>query len=66
MLRAIPFRHGSEQNARDAARRALAESLGSLAPNTIVIGIDPERDLILAHQLRCRGGVDDVDVLGLR
>ena len=27
---------------------------------------EDERDLILAHQLRCRGGVDDVDVLGLR
>jgi len=66
VLRAFKFEHGAAQGPLDAGRRALAESAGSLAPNTIVIGIDPERDLILAHQLRCRGGVDDVDVLGLR
>src|SRR5579872_1422814 len=30
-------------------RRALAEAFGSFAPNTIVVGIDQERRLILAH-----------------
>jgi multisubunit Na+/H+ antiporter MnhE subunit len=49
-LLVVPFDHGGET--RDAhARRALAESFGSFAPNTIVIGIDVERDEIVAHQL---------------
>ena len=47
------------------ARRALAEAVGSLTPNTIVIGVDEERNLILGHQLRRSGGADGVDVLGL-
>src|SRR5438270_64283 len=51
-LRALPFAFGGPESSRDVGRRALAEGLGSLAPNTIVIGIDPERDLLLAHQLR--------------
>ena len=49
-FRAVPFRAGGD-GPRDVARRALSESLGSLGPNTIVIGIDRERDLILVHQL---------------
>jgi hypothetical protein len=49
-LRAVPFRAGGESS-RDVGRRALAEGLGSLAPNTIVIGIDGARDLLLVHQL---------------
>jgi hypothetical protein len=64
-LRAVPFDFGDGDDGRDMARRALAEAVGSLAPNTIVIGIDDERDLILAHQLRRSGGADGVDVLGL-
>jgi multisubunit Na+/H+ antiporter MnhE subunit len=49
-IRAMPFRHGGD--APDAAgRRALAESLGSFAPNTIVIGVDDERNVIVVHQL---------------
>lgn len=65
-LRAFRFEHGGREGACDAGRRALAESLGSFAPNTVVIGIDPERNLILAHQLRRSGGVEEIDVLGLR
>ncbi len=65
-LRAVPFDFGVPDRPRDAGRRALAEALGSVAPNTIVIGIDPDRDLILAHQLYLSGGVDAVDVLELR
>jgi hypothetical protein len=65
-LRAVPFRHGPGEDRRETARRALAEGAGSLAPNTIVIGIDPERNLILAHQLGRGGGAETVDVLGLR
>jgi hypothetical protein len=46
-------------------RRALAESFGSFAPNTIIIGVDAERELLLGHQLRRRGGDDAIDVLRL-
>jgi multisubunit Na+/H+ antiporter MnhE subunit len=49
-VRALPFRHGGDDPAA-TGRRAMAEGLGSFAPNTIVIGVDPDRDLILAHQL---------------
>jgi multisubunit Na+/H+ antiporter MnhE subunit len=36
---------------RDVARRALTETLASVGPNTIVIGIDRERDRLVVHQL---------------
>lgn len=36
----------------DAAERALAEALGSLAPNSIVVGLDRERGVLLTHRLR--------------
>ena len=36
----------------DAAERALAEALGSLAPNSIVVGLDHERGLLVTHRLR--------------
>ena len=64
-MRAVPFRHGGTDDGRDMGRRALAEAAGSLAPNTIVIGVDEERDLIIAHQLRRSGGRNRIDVLEL-
>lgn len=64
-LRAVPFHHGARADGGDMARRALAEAMGSLSPNTIVIGIDEEHDLILAHQLRPTGGAETIDMLGL-
>ena len=63
-LRAVTFRAGGE-GSDDVGRRALAEGLGSLAPNTIVIGIDSERDLLLVHQLHRSGGREELDVLEL-
>jgi hypothetical protein len=63
-LRAVPFGACGDDSS-DVGRRALAEALGSLAPNTIVIGVDLERHLILAHQLAPGGGTDAVDVLEL-
>jgi hypothetical protein len=63
-LRAVPFRAGGE-GSHDAGRRALTEALGSLTPNTIVIGIDRDRDLLLVHQLRVRGGREELDQLEL-
>jgi hypothetical protein len=63
-FRAVPFRRGPE-NDIETGRMALAESLGSFAPNTIIVGVDVERELILGHQLRASGGADAIDVLGL-
>jgi multisubunit Na+/H+ antiporter MnhE subunit len=48
-LRAASFRR--RRGAEAAGRRVLAESLGSLAPNRYVIGIDPEREQVLVHEL---------------
>lgn len=63
-FRAVPFRCGDD-DALETGRRALAESLGSFAPNTIIVGVDAERELLLGHQLRRGGGDDAIDVLGL-
>ncbi|HTX09474.1 MAG TPA: hypothetical protein VME22_12730 [Solirubrobacteraceae bacterium] len=63
-FRAVPFRGGPGHDV-EAGRRALAESLGSFAPNTIIVGVDEERGLILGHQLRSTGGAEAIDVLGL-
>lgn len=63
-FRAVPFRSG-ENEELETGRRAMAESFGSFSPNTIIIGIDGGRELILAHQLRPRGGRETIDVLRL-
>jgi hypothetical protein len=63
-FRAIRFKGGEGE--QDRGRFALTEIVGSLAPNTIVIGIDPDAELLLVHQLRRKGGPDELDVLGLR
>lgn len=62
-LRAVPFKGG--ENPRALGRSALAESLGSFTPNTIVVGVDAERELLLVHQLRRHGDRDELDVLRL-
>jgi multisubunit Na+/H+ antiporter MnhE subunit len=64
-FRAVRFRAGRPDGARDTARRALAKELGSFAPNSYVIGVDAERDLMLVHQLKPRGGADQIDPLEL-
>jgi len=63
-FRSARFRCG-DQNELESGRAALAESFGSFAPNTIVIGVDRDRELILAHQLQRREGPGAIDVLGL-
>jgi multisubunit Na+/H+ antiporter MnhE subunit len=35
----------------DATHRAFTQALGSLAPNTIVVGVDRDRQVMLVHQL---------------
>jgi len=62
-LRAVPFKGGEDAHA--LGRSALTESLGSFTPNTIVIGVDTERELLLVHQLRRHGERDELDVLRL-
>ena len=63
-FRAVRFRR-REGEQLETGRHALAESLGSFAPNTIIIGVDSERELILAHQLHRSGGREAIDLLGL-
>ncbi len=63
-FRSVPFACGQEQEL-ETGRRALAEAIGSLAPNTFVVGIDTERELILAHQLRPTSDRQAIDVLEL-
>lgn len=63
-FRAVAF-EAIHETPEDAARRGMAEALGSVAPNTIVIGVDPERRLLLVHQLRRQGPAEDLDVLRL-
>lgn len=62
-FRAVRFKGGDSE--ADRGRQALAEAFGSLAPNTIVIGIDPDRELLLVHQLRRQGGREELDVMRL-
>jgi multisubunit Na+/H+ antiporter MnhE subunit len=47
----VPFAAVGD-GAREVSSRAITEALGSLAPNTIVVAIDTERAVLLAHQLR--------------
>lgn len=63
------FRAGAfgavKQTPEDTGRRAVSEWLGSLSPNTIVVGVDPDRSLLLVHQLHRQGDIDQIDPLGL-
>jgi len=54
-----------EQTPQAMGRRALAEVMGAVSPNSIVVGIDDERGLLLVHQLRRHGPAKDLDVTGL-
>lgn len=63
-FRAVPFR-ATTQTPKDAGRRALTEWIGSLAPNTIVVGVDDERNLLLVHQLHREGESEEVDPMRL-
>lgn len=63
-FRAVSFACGEEER-YESGRHALAEASGSFAPNTFVIGIDADRELILAHQLRPTRGRQAIDPLEL-
>jgi multisubunit Na+/H+ antiporter MnhE subunit len=47
----LPF-DATGDDPEEAAYRSLTEWLGTLAPNTIVVAVDRERELLVAHQLR--------------
>jgi multisubunit Na+/H+ antiporter MnhE subunit len=49
-FRKVPFEAGGD-DARSSARRALVKAGWSAAPNTVVIGVDREENLVLVHQL---------------
>lgn len=63
-FRAVSFSCTDDQGLV-SGRHALAEATGSFAPNTFVIGIDEDREVILAHQLWPTGGPDAIDLLDL-
>jgi hypothetical protein len=63
-FRAVPF-GATGDTPQDTGRRALTEWVGSMAPNTIVVGVDDQRGLLLVHQLHRRGEPEDVDPMGL-
>jgi len=48
---AVPFVYGEAEDPRAGARRALAIVGVSMMPNTLVIGIDADRDVMLVHRL---------------
>jgi hypothetical protein len=64
VFRATDFKATANTPA-STGRRAMAETIGSVAPNTIVVGVDAERGLILTHQLRRQGPPEDLDVTRL-
>jgi multisubunit Na+/H+ antiporter MnhE subunit len=57
----VRFDPGGE-DARGAARRLLAIVGGSLAPDTVVIEIDEERGVLVAHRLAGRHGPDPLEL----
>lgn len=61
----MQFGHaGADPEARGV--RAIEGGLGSVAPNTIVIGVDHETGVLLVHQLEPTGDPSDLDPLQLR
>jgi multisubunit Na+/H+ antiporter MnhE subunit len=62
---AMPFGH-TEDDPDARALRAVAIGLGSIAPNTVVIGVDPDSGLLLVHQLEPTRRPSDLDPLQLR
>src|SRR5579875_489004 len=49
-FRELPVRFGDDSD-EDVTRRVLLVGANSLAPNTVVLGIDEDRDAMLVHQL---------------
>jgi hypothetical protein len=64
-LVALEFGHTGD-NPDERALRAVAVGLGSVAPNTIIVGVDPDSGRLLAHQLDPTLAESDLDPLRLR
>jgi multisubunit Na+/H+ antiporter MnhE subunit len=62
---AFEFDAGTARSGYDTGRRALAKAAGSFSPNSYVVGIDADRDLILVHQLEPVDTVRHADPLEL-
>lgn len=54
-FRELPVRYGGDSD-EDRTRRVLLVGGKSLAPNTFVLGIDEDRDVLVTHQLVIREG----------
>jgi hypothetical protein len=63
-FRAVRFR-AVDGTPQDVGRRALTEAVGSVAPNTVVIGVDAVSGVLLVHQLSRQGEAKDLDILRL-
>ncbi|HEX3316424.1 MAG TPA: hypothetical protein VHR88_00265 [Solirubrobacteraceae bacterium] len=50
-FRSFRFPGAAEPSARGIAGRAIAEGAGSAGPNTLVLGSDDERPVLLVHEL---------------
>jgi hypothetical protein len=46
-----PFAGARGKSPEAAGKRAAAKLVGSVAPNTLVVGFAPDKDLVLLHQL---------------
>ncbi|HKN94900.1 MAG TPA: Na+/H+ antiporter subunit E [Thermoleophilaceae bacterium] len=64
-FRVVPFRPGRPDGGHDMTRRALAKAAGSFAPNTYVVGVDDEREVMLVHQLEPSDDASELDPLEL-
>ncbi len=58
---AVPFQYGGQDDA-SAARRAILAAYVTVSPDSIVVGLDPEKHLVLLHQL----GTDEIPELARR
>jgi multisubunit Na+/H+ antiporter MnhE subunit len=56
-LTTVPF-EATGDDPEQFAHRVLTEALGSLAPNTLVVEIDRERGVLIAHELVPTGRVE--------
>jgi multisubunit Na+/H+ antiporter MnhE subunit len=72
VFRAVPF-PSERDDARSAARRALVTGIVSLAPNSLVVGVEGDEGVLLLHQLVPEPGspvppsmLEDRDVPGRR
>ena len=51
LFRVVPFNAGQQDDAHDTARRVLAVAYTTIAPNFIVLGINPSDQKLLFHQI---------------